>query len=166
MQQPTVVYIQQRPVVGAYGYTYGERARWVYWGNPYVRVLTITFIAMVIIGIVLAASAPLKCRNGCTRQTCVSVSLDTYPCDCGLTCENYQSSPQAAAGDALISIGVVGLVIQSIIACGCCGNCWTSCQPPATAQQPVVAVHQPAMMQQPVYTAQPQYNTTAGTVAH
>jgi hypothetical protein len=72
-QQPTVVYVHQRPAATVvYTYSYSQRARFVYWGNPFVRLLTLLFIALVITGIVLEATSSTECRSGCTETPCTA----------------------------------------------------------------------------------------------
>jgi hypothetical protein len=76
-QQPQVVYVHQRPATIVYNgggyYSYGTRARYVYWGNPYVRFITLLLVAMVIIGIILEATSSTKCPSGCTDTTCLAL---------------------------------------------------------------------------------------------
>jgi hypothetical protein len=107
---------------------YGRRVRFTFWGNPLVRVITVFWLVLFVVGVVLTILSPTVCPSDCLRQVCASNA--ELPCTCGdpEICMNTILGPQGQAGIVLIVIAALGIISQSLFACPCC-LCWVPTNP-------------------------------------
>ncbi len=130
-----------------------------------MRVATLLFVAMVLIGAVTVAADPTQCASGCTRDACVVNSPwgRTYPCTCPAdsyasgsssgcssgggvvtttTCDDKHFGPNGKAGVALLCRRCRATdsgVHCGLCGCGVCSLC--ACVEPVL----VVPHHHPAL---------------------
>lgn len=115
--------------------TFGRRARFTFWGNPLVRVLTLLWLLLLAVGIVLAVTSPTMCPSNCVPHIC-NVTIagnrteeDDDACLCGHgECREQILGREGQAGIALIVLAFLGIASQALFACPCC-PCWLPSNP-------------------------------------
>lgn len=104
---------------------YIRRAKFTYCANNYVKAVTVLWLLVLMFGLALQLTSPLRCADGCTEEPCTDQYDREWKCTCPETgaCQSMYLAKQGIAGIAMIAIGAFGLVVQALFACTCC-LCW------------------------------------------
>ena len=95
---------------------YRDHARSV-WTLSLIEFIT---LSMILAGIlILSLGRTEKCNSRCIEKTCLSIYYDSYPCDCGATCQQKSVVTDGVyrLGVALLIIGIIGSIFSSVYLC-------------------------------------------------